>query len=73
MKKVREVRKHSNYCHSAKDDVDLPKILQEILDKDAYKADYESITKILLFEDVKYEDIKTSLQELFNKIFTFFS
>jgi len=62
---VRQLRKTSQYCHSAQDGVDLPKVLREILDKDAFKKDYEQKTMLLLFEEVKYKEIKAALQKLF--------
>ncbi len=54
-KQVREERKGHPACLSAKDEVDIKSLLQEIVDKDIYKNDYESITSALLFENVPYE------------------
>ena len=69
MQEVRQIRKASQYCYSAQDGVDLQKLLNEILDKDAFKKDYEEKTIQLLFEEVTYREIKTALQELVKKLF----
>jgi len=51
---VRQVRKPHKTCLSAQDDVDLGAVLRTIADMGFYKADYEKITRSLLFEDVPY-------------------
>lgn len=51
---VREDRKKHKTCLSAQDGVNINSLMQEIMDKDVYKSDYESITSSLLFEKVKY-------------------
>ena len=48
-------RKTHPACLSAQDDVDIAKLLQEIIDKKVYKEDYDSITSALLFEPVEYD------------------
>lgn len=42
-------------CRSAKPGIDMNGLLQEIIDKEVYKADYENITMKMLFEDIPYE------------------
>lgn len=42
-------------CRSAKPGIDMNRLLQEIIDKEVYKADYENITMKMLFEDIPYE------------------
>lgn len=61
---VREDRKPHVNCRSAKDDIDMNVLLQEILDKAVYKQDYESITAKILFEDVPYDIATTALQQI---------
>lgn len=61
---VREERKSNKTCRSAQDDVDVNALLQEIIDKSAYKADYEEITKALLFEKVEYETALEALHRI---------
>ena len=62
--KVYEERKRHTQCRSAKDDVDMNVLLQEIIDKDIYKKDYEDITSKMLFEDVSYNTAITTLQKI---------
>lgn len=61
---VREERKPHVNCRSAKDDIDMNILLQEILDRAVYKQDYESITAKILFEDVPYDIAATALQQI---------
>lgn len=61
---VFEERKPHTNCHSAKDGVDMNALLQEIVDKAAYKQDYEDITSKILFEEVPYEAAVTALQKV---------
>lgn len=53
--KVRKERKTHKFCLSAQDGVNIKKCLQEIIDKDVYKKDYENITASLIFDKVDYE------------------
>lgn len=57
-------RKPHEQCHSAKDGVDMNTLLQEIIDKDIYKKDYEDITSKMLFEDVPYSTAIKTLQKI---------
>ena len=61
---VREERKPHVNCHSAKEGIDMNALLQEIVDKAAYKQDYEDITAKILFEEVPYETAATALQKI---------
>lgn len=61
---VYEERKPHEQCHSAKDGIDMNKLLQEIIDKDIYKKDYEDITSKMLFEDVPYKTAIENLQKI---------
>ena len=63
---VKEERKPHEQCRSAKDGVDMNKLLQEIIDNNAYKEDYEDVTLKLLFESVTYETAIKTLQEIVN-------
>ena len=64
---VREERKTHKTCLSAHDDINMNGLLQEILDKNAYKADYEDITSALLFDDVDYKTAVTSLEMIISQ------
>lgn len=61
---VREERKPHVNCRSAKDDIDMNALLQEIVDKAVYKQDYEDITTKILFEDTSYETAVTALSKI---------
>ena len=39
-------------------------LLQEIIDRDIYKQDYENITAKILFEKLPYETVITALQNI---------
>lgn len=64
VKSVREERKPHVNCRSAKDGIDMNVLLQEIVDKAAYKQDYEDITAKILFENVPYETATTALRKI---------
>lgn len=64
IEQVRQDRKGHKQCLSAEDDIDLKKLLQEIIDKGAYREDYETITETLLFETVTYEEAIKTLQKI---------
>lgn len=66
VKEVYAERKPHAQCRSAKDDIDMNVLLQEIIDKDIYKKDYEEITSKMLFEEVSYETAKKTLQKIVN-------
>lgn len=59
-------RKPHTQCRSAKDGIDMNILLQEIIDKDIYKKDYEEITSKMLFEEVSYGTAKEALQRIVN-------
>ncbi len=63
IEEVRLIRKTSKMCPSAQDDYDLLGLLQEIIEKDIYKKDYENITQDLLFEEVDYNLVISTLRE----------
>lgn len=68
---VFEQRKPLVSCRSAKDEVDMNALLQEIIDKAAYCQDFESVTRMMLFEEVSYEAAINSLQAIIDAgIFT---
>ena len=61
---VFDERKLHEQCRSAKDGIDMNVLLQEIIDKDIYKKDYENITEKMLFEDVPYSTAIKTLQKI---------
>lgn len=68
-RQVREHRSHLSICPSAKDDVDTKKLIYEFLDKEFYKSDYNNITRMLIFDDVTYEQVSLTLREIVEKLF----
>lgn len=67
VKEVYEDRKNVVSCRSAKEGIDMNKLLQEIIDKNIYQSDYEDVTSKMLFEEVSYETAINSLQDIVNK------
>lgn len=63
-REVFEERKPHEQCHSAKDGIDMNALLQDIIDKDIYKKDYEDITTKILFEDIPYATAIKALQKI---------
>ena len=64
MEEVRAVRKCSNICPSAQDDVDIPALLQLITEQEIYKDDYQNLTEALLEEDVRYETAVQAVEKI---------
>ena len=64
VKEVRAVRKCSNICPSAQDDVDIPALLQLITEQEIYKDDYQNLTEALLEEDVSYETAVQAVEKI---------
>ena len=62
--KVRKVRSELEICPSAKDNVDVTGILNEIIEKEVYKKDYEEITFGLLFVPETYDTVITGVKQL---------
>lgn len=52
---VRGVRAMTNICPSAQSDVNVPEMLNFLIENEVYKADYENITVRILEEDVTYD------------------
>lgn len=61
---VREVRSHSGVCPSAATEVDIPKLIERIIDEKAYKSDYDALTTQLLEEKVSYETVIGALKQI---------
>lgn len=61
---VRKVRSELSVCPSAKKDICVTGILNEIIKEQAYKSDYEDITMGLLFVPEKYDTVIQSIKQL---------
>ena len=67
IREVREQRKESSICVSAKDGINISEVLKEIVDKNVYKDDYQNLTEKLLLEKVPYEVALQALQEILDR------
>lgn len=61
---IRECRKNNKFCYSAADGVNINEILTKIVSEGTYKADYNSITSVLLYENVSYEQAITVIDKI---------
>lgn len=59
---VRILRAKSPVCPSALPDVDIPQLLERIIEEKAYKPDYDTLTTQLLEEQLSYEVVINSLK-----------
>ena len=64
IKEVREERKNSEHCYSAKDEYNISELLKQIINEKTYYKDYEEITKRVLFETIGYEEAITVLDKI---------
>lgn len=64
VKEVREVRALSPVCPSAKPDVNIVELLNNIISENVYKSDYVDITKNLLEERLNYETVIPALKQI---------
>lgn len=55
IQEVRSVRAMTNICPSAQPEVNVPEMLNFLIENEIYKDDYEKITARILEEDVNYE------------------
>lgn len=55
IQEVRSVRSMTNICPSAQPEVNVPDMLNFLIENEIYKDDYEKITARILEEDVNYE------------------
>ena len=70
VKRVKEDRKEYETCYSAKDDVDINKILKEIVESKYFYKDYVNVTENLLYKVVKYEKAIKIIDEVIeSKVF----
>lgn len=63
---VRNERGGHAACLSAQNQINLKVLLQKIIDENAYKSDYETVTAGLLFENVTYNTAIDTLQKILN-------
>lgn len=63
VKAVRLARTSKENCPSAKDGVDVPKLIQAIIDESYFKSDYEELTLKILYEQIEYDAAVDSLKK----------
>lgn len=63
---VRVLRSDNKMCPSAQQGINVSEVIQAIIKNDIYKKDYNEITRDLLFENVKYQDVMNTLREIMN-------
>ena len=69
IQQVREHRSHLSVCPSAKEGVDIKSLINEFLDKEFYKSDYDNITKTLISDHISYEQASLTMRELADMLF----
>lgn len=66
VREVRAERAKTNICPSAQPAVDVPKLLNLIVDQNVYRDDYESITSRILEEQISYETAIEAVKTIAN-------
>lgn len=64
VREVRNVRAMTNICPSAQPGVDIPELLRHLVENDAYKRDYETITWRILEEQIPYKIAVEAVKEI---------
>ena len=64
IKDVRSVRAMTNICPSAQPEVNVPELLNFLIENEVYRDDYEKITARILEEDVNYETAINAVKEI---------
>lgn len=59
-----ERRPHEQTCASAQEGVNMRSVITEIIDREVYRKDYESITTSLIFDNTKYDEAVTILWKI---------
>ena len=64
IKNVRSVRAMTNICLSAQLEVNVPKLLNFLIENKVYRDDYEKVIARILEEDVNYETAIKAVKEI---------
>ena len=64
VEEIRQAREGKKDCLSADKSVYLPEVLGKIIAEETYKSDYNSITALLLYETVSYEETIATIQKI---------
>ena len=62
--RVREDRKYHSLCVSAQDDVDVLALLEQVIETECYKKDYEVHTRTMLYAPCDYEEAIMGLEKI---------
>lgn len=68
-RQVRDIRAATKVCPSALPGADINELLKEICEKDFFKRDYEGVTQFFVFDNVKYEKVKKTLEWISEKLY----
>lgn len=63
---VRVIRSDNKMCPSAQPEINVTEVIETIIKSDIYKKDYNDITRDLLFEHVKYQEVIKTLKAIMN-------
>ena len=61
---VHKLRSKIELCPSAKPNVNIKKVLNDIINSDYYKKDYKNITSLLIYDDTSYSDCIETLKKI---------
>lgn len=64
IREIRELRKLKRFCTSADDKYDINLLLKEIIEKDVFKNDYNDVTKLIIYDNINYEDTIKTLRKI---------
>ncbi|MCF0232805.1 MAG: nucleotidyl transferase AbiEii/AbiGii toxin family protein [Enterococcus sp.] len=63
-REVREIRVNLRNCPSAKNEVDISALLNEIMGKGVFESDYKNVTEYFLNQPVPYETVIKSINDI---------
>lgn len=66
VQQVRKLRSEMSICPSAREGINIPVLLQEIIDKSIYKEDYKDITTYFQNEPLAYDTAINALRDIIN-------
>ena len=63
---IRDIRRPLPNCYSAQEGMSLATLLQEAIDQETFKADYDKNTYTLLYDKIAYEQCVPAIREIIN-------
>lgn len=61
---IRKQRARMTICLSAQKGINIPEVLERIIEEDVYRADYEEITTYFQNHPIGYENVVTVLRAI---------